>query len=343
MSSPKPLKTILECIGHTPLVQIDRFSKALGLAPGTLFAKVEYLNPGGSVKDRIALNIVNHAETSGTLKPGGTLIEATSGNTGLALAMLAAVKGYKCIFVMPDKMSQEKVDLLKAYGAKVVLTRSDVTKGHPEYYTTVAERIQKETPNSIMPGQFVNMDNPQAHFETTGPEIWESMEGRLSAFVGGIGTGGTITGTGRYLKQKDPKIQIVVGDPVGSVISMTESERQKQQNSGKVPVWLVEGIGQDYLPKTYDANIPDHFYQVNDTQAFYYAKLMAVREGILVGGSSGTALCAAVEFAKAHPKIHSKILRIVVLLPDSGRSYLSKMYNETWLKNQKIDMSSLSR
>lgn len=308
------LANILGAVGKTPLVRLNKLARGV---PSEIYVKVEYLNPGGSVKDRIGVAMVEAAEKEGKLKPGGTIVEATAGNTGVGLALAAAVKGYKAIFIMPDKMSQDKVNLLKAYGANVIITRTDVPPDSPESYNGVADRLAAETPGAFRPNQFENPDNPQAHYLTTGPEIWEDSGGRVQVFVAGMGTGGTISGAGRYLKEKNPEIVVVGADPEGSILS------------GDTPrPYKVEGIGEDFIPKTFDRRVVDEMVRVSDNDSFNTARRLAREEGLLVGGSSGTALFAALEYAQrlTEPRY------IVVLLPDTGRNYLSKLYSDTWMK-----------
>jgi len=308
------LANILGAVGKTPLVRLNKLARGV---PSEIYVKVEYLNPGGSVKDRIGVAMVEAAEKEGKLKPGGTIVEATAGNTGVGLALAAAVKGYKAIFIMPDKMSQDKVNLLKAYGANVIITRTDVPPDSPESYNGVADRLAAETPGAFRPNQFENPDNPQAHYLTTGPEIWEDSDGRVQVFVAGMGTGGTISGAGRYLKEKNPEIVVVGADPEGSILS------------GDTPrPYKVEGIGEDFIPKTFDRRVVDEMVRVSDNDSFNTARRLAREEGLLVGGSSGTALFAALEYAQrlTEPRY------IVVLLPDTGRNYLSKLYSDTWMK-----------
>lgn len=307
------LASILGAAGRTPLVRLNKLDQGI---TSEIYVKVEYLNPGGSVKDRIGIAMVEAAEKEGRLKPGGTIVEATAGNTGVGLALAAAVKGYSAIFVMPDKMSQDKVNLLKAYGAEVIITRTDVPPDSPESYNGVAERIAAETPGAFRPNQFENPCNPQAHYLTTGPEIWEDSGGRVQVFVAGMGTGGTISGAGRYLKEKNPEILVVGADPEGSILS------------GDTPrPYKVEGIGEDFIPKTFDRQVVDEMVRVSDYNSFNTARRLAREEGLMVGGSSGTALFAALEYAQrlTEPRY------IVVLLPDTGRNYLSKLYSDTWM------------
>ncbi len=303
----------LQAIGRTPLI---RLNKVTGGAQCLMLAKVEYMNPGGSVKDRPALTMLEAAEKSGHLKPGGTIVEPTSGNTGSGLAMAAAIRGYRCILVMPDKMSKEKVDLLRAYGAEVVVTPTNVPNESPESYYGVANRLASEIAGAFQPNQFHNHHNPEAHYRTTGPEIWEATAGQITHLVAGIGTGGTISGTARYLKEQNPKIHVVGADPEGSIYS------------GDTPKsFAVEGIGMNYLPETVDLKVIDEVVRVSDRESFLMARRITREEGLLVGGSSGTAAAAAVRLAATLPK--EAVL--VVIFPDSGRGYMSKIFNDEWM------------
>jgi cystathionine beta-synthase len=315
-------KTILDVIGNTPLVRLNKVSQ--GLEP-TILAKLENLNPGGSVKDRIGIAMVEQAEQKGLLKPGGTIIEPTSGNTGVGLAMVASVKGYKMIFVMPDKMSEEKRSILRAYGAKVVVTPTNVPPESAEHYTKVARRLARETPHSYMPNQYENRANPDAHYRTTGPEIWHQTEGKVDVLVCGMGTGGTITGIGRYLKEKKKGLKVVGADPEGSIFYPRYHGHKEEPHQYK-----VEGIGEDFMPGTMDMSIVDDVIQVSDKEAFLMARRLAQEEGILVGGSGGTAVHAAVKVAEYLPKEKT----IVTLLPDTGRNYLSKLFSDQWMREQ---------
>ncbi len=307
------LDTFLDAVGNTPLVRLR--SVARGVRP-TILAKLEMLNPGGSVKDRIAPRMIEAAERAGLLKPGGTIVEPTSGNTGHGLAIAAAIKGYKCIFVMPDKMSQEKVSLLRAYGAEVVITPTAVPPESPESYYRVADRLAEEIPGAFCPNQYFNQENPAAHEATTGPEIWRQTDGDIDVLVCGVGTGGTITGTARYLKRMKPELVVVGADPEGSLLS-----------GGEVHPYLTEGIGEDFLPETFDRSLVDRWVRVSDRDAFRTARAITRQEGILVGGSSGTAVVAALEVAREMDASTT----IVVILPDTGRNYLSKLYSDSWL------------
>ena len=315
-------KTILDVIGNTPLVRLNKVSQ--GLKP-TIFAKLENLNPGGSVKDRIGIAMVERAEQKGLLRPGGTIIEPTSGNTGIGLAMVAAVKGYKMIFVMPDKMSEEKRSILRAYGAKVVVTPTNVPPESAEHYTKVAERLAKETPHSYMPNQYENRANPDAHYRTTGPEIWGQTGGKVDVLVCGMGTGGTITGIGRFLKEKKKNLKVVGADPEGSIFYPRYHGHKEEPHQYK-----VERIGEDFMPGTMDLSIVDDIVQVSDRDAFRMARRLAQEEGILVGGSGGTAVHVAVKVAANLPEDKT----IVTLLPDTGRNYLSKLFSDKWMREQ---------
>lgn len=310
--------TILQSVGHTPMVRLRRLAE--GLAP-TVAAKVEAMNPGGSTKDRVAMAMVADAEKRGWLRPGGTIIEATAGNTGVGLAMVGAVKGYRCIFVLPDKMSNEKVSLLKAYGAEVVITATNVAPDSPDSYNGVADRLAREIPGAWRPNQFTNLSNPEIHYRTTGPEIWEQTEGRVTHVVGGVGTGGTLSGVGKYLKERNPDVKVIGADPEGSVLS------------GDSPKpWKVEGIGEDYVPKTFNSQMVDDWVRVSDAESFQIGRQMARLEGILVGGSCGTALAAGLRYARRLTKDDL----MVVICPDTGRNYMSKMYDDAWLAANKL-------
>ena len=315
-------KSILELIGNTPLLKVGR----LDTGPCELFLKLECQNPGGSIKDRIGLSMIAAAEREGKIKPGGTLVEATAGNTGLGLALVAASKGYRLVLVIPDKMSQEKISHLRALGATVVMTRSDVEKGHPEYYQEMAERIAKETPGAFYVNQFANPANPAAHEERTGPEIWEQMERRVDAVVCGVGSGGTLTGLSRFFAGVSPSTEFVLADPAGSVLA----GYVKDKSVGKAGSWFVEGIGEDFIPPIADLSRVTRAYTVTDAESFAAARELLRQEGVLGGSSAGTLLAAALRYCRESktPK------RVVSLVPDTGGKYLSKMYNDFWMADQ---------
>jgi cystathionine beta-synthase len=307
------VESILDLVGNTPLVRLSKVTE--GLRP-LILAKLEQLNPGGSVKDRIGLSMLEDAERRGLLRPGGTVVEPTSGNTGHGLAMAAAIKGYKMIFVMPDKMSSEKISLLRAYGAEVVICPTNVERESAQSYYSVADRLTREVPGAFQPNQYFNPRNPEAHYRTTGPEIWRQTDGRITTFVAGVGTGGTITGVGKYLKEQNPAVRVIGADPEGSIYS------------GEIAPYKVEGVGEDFWPGTFDREVVDEFIQVTDRECFVAARKLARQEGILVGGSAGLALHAAIQVA-----VDSKPDDvIVVLLPDTGRNYLSKFFSDEWMR-----------
>jgi cystathionine beta-synthase len=311
------VNSLLDLVGNTPLVKLGRTTD--GARPLVL-AKVEYLNPGGSVKDRIATRMVEAAEASGELQPGGTIVEPTSGNTGVGLAIVAQAKGYHCVFVCPDKVSEDKRNVLKAYGAEVVVCPTAVEPDHPDSYYSVSDRLVSEIDGAWKPNQYANVNNPRSHYETTGPEIWKQTEGHITHFVCGVGTGGTISGTGRYLKEQSPDVQIVGADPAGSVYS-----------GGSGRPYLVEGVGEDFWPSTYDRDIADRIIEVSDSDSFAFTRRLAREEGMLVGGSSGMAAFAAVQLAHELTQAGRDDAVIVVLLPDSGRGYLAKVFDDEWL------------
>src|SRR5919106_2784187 len=316
---------ILGAVGNTPLVKLSRIGRDL---PVPLYAKLEFMNPGGSVKDRVGAFIIEQAEKRGELKQGGTIVEATSGNTGVGLAIAAALKGYKTIFVMPDKMSNEKILLLRAYGAKVVITPTAVAPDDPRSYYEVARKFARETPNAILANQYHNPDNPLTHEMTTGPELWEQTEGRVTDVIIGMGTGGTISGVGRYLKSKNPDIKIVGVDIEGSILT------EIWQNKGKIPegaypkTYKVEGIGEDFLPSATDLSVVDWIERANDKESFLWARQLVKQEGIFAGGSSGSAIAGAIKYCR---KLKGDRLAIVIL-PDSGSRYLSKFYDDKWMR-----------
>ncbi len=308
------MNSLLDLIGNTPLVKLDKTTDG---ARGLVLAKVEYLNPGGSVKDRIATRMIEAAEADGSLKPGGTIVEPTSGNTGVGLAMVAQGKGYKCVFVCPDKVSEDKQNVLRAYGAEVVVCPTAVDPDHPDSYYSVSDRLVREIDGAWKPNQYANEHNPRSHYETTGPEIWAQTEGRITHFVAGVGTGGTISGIGKYLKEQNPDVKIIGADPAGSVYS-----------GGTGRPYLVEGVGEDFWPTTYDRDIADRIIEVSDADSFDFTRRLAREDAMLVGGSSGMAAYAAVQLAR---ELDDPDAVIVVLLPDSGRGYLGKVFNDEWL------------
>jgi cystathionine beta-synthase len=312
---------ILDAIGHTPLIRLHRIAKDV---PPEVFVKADYLNPGGSMKDRIALRMIDAAERKGQLKPGGTIIEGTSGNTGMGLALVAAVRGYKIVFTITDKQSREKIDLLKAFGAEVIVCPTAVEPEDPRSYYSVAKKLAREIPNSYYPNQYENPDNPEAHYRTSGPEIWEDSEGKITHFVCGLGTGGTASGVGRYLKEKNPEIKVIGVDPLGSLYY----EYFKTRNIGTAHTYVVEGIGEDILPSTMDFSVLDDIVQVNDEECFLWTRRLAKREGIFTGGSGGGCVSAAIRVAKSCKKSDL----VVAFLPDSGSRYLSKIYNDGWMR-----------
>jgi cystathionine beta-synthase len=311
-------------VGWTPLVRLSR------IAPGLrtpLFGKCEFMNPGGSVKDRIGRAIIEDAERSGRLKPGGTIVEATSGNTGLALAMAASSSGYRCVFTIPDKMSREKVKLLKAFGAEVIITPSDVHPGDPRHYTDWARRLAEETPGAVLADQFRNPANPKAHYESTGPELWEQTEGRITHFLAGAGTGGTITGTARYLKEQNPDVRVVGVDPEGSVLAPFFHTGELIEGD----VYQVEGLGNHEVPEVLELELVDDFVMVGDGDAFRMARLLTRREGLFVGGSSGLIVHAALELAG---RLDDPEACVVAVLCDWGEHYLSKVFDDEWLADR---------
>ena len=330
-----PYDSVLGTIGWTPLIRLSRITQGIRTP---VFGKAEIFNPGGSVKDRIGLPIIERAERAGTLKPGGTIVEGTSGNTGVALAIAAALRGYRCIFTMPDKMSQEKVRLLKAFGAEVIITPTAVPPDHPDSYVMVARRIAQETPNAVLADQFYNDANPDAHYATTGPEIWEQTEGRVTHLVASAGTGGTITGVARYLKEKNPKVRVISGDPVGSILA--DLWRSKGKSHGEGVPYKVEGVGQDKLPGTLDLALIDDYRTVSDREAFAMARRLTREEGLFVGGSSGLILHVALQVAR---EVDDAKACMVAFLCDTGERYLTKLYNDEWMReNQMLDGDRVS-
>lgn len=315
--------SILDTIGDTPLVRLHTIGSDLSCQ---LLVKVEFFNPGGSVKDRIGPAIIAEAEASGRLKPGGTIVEATSGNTGVGLAIAAAIKGYRTIFVMPDKMSQEKILLLRAFGARVVVTPTAVEPDDPRSYYKVSERLVAETPNAILANQYHNPENPRAHYVSTGPELWRQTRGKITHFVVGMGTGGTISGTGLYLKEQNPHVKIIGVDPIGSILY----ELHRSGKYTKAEGYKVEGIGEDFLPGTTDLSVVDHIVQVNDKESLLMARRLVREEGIFCGGSSGSAVVGAIKYAREHNLGPDDVM--VVILPDSGSRYLSKVFDDEWMR-----------
>jgi len=322
----RPYANVLETIGWTPLIRLNRVTQGIRTP---VYAKAEFFNPGGSVKDRIGLAMIEAAEREGRLKPGGTIVEGTSGNTGVGLAIAAAIRGYRCIFTMPDKMSQEKVRLLKAFGAEVIVTPTAVPPDHPDNYVQTAKRIVAETPGAILADQFYNPVNPAAHYATTGPELWEQTEGRITHLVAAAGTGGTISGAGKYLKERNPSIRIIAGDPVGSIFAGYHCTGTK----GEGAPYKVEGIGNDKLPSTLDFSIIDEFHTISDRDAFQMGRRLTREEGLFVGGSSGLIVTLGVRVAR---EVDDADACIVCILPDTGERYLSKMYNEEWMRENRL-------
>jgi cystathionine beta-synthase len=313
--------SILDAVGYTPLIRLNRIARDL---PAEVWVKADYLNPGGSVKDRIAISMIDEAERKGLLKPGGTIVEATSGNTGMALALIASVRGYKIVFTITDKQSREKINMLKAFGAEVIVCPTAVEPEDPRSYYSVAKKLSREIPNAYYPNQYENAMNPEAHYRTTGPEIWDDTEGKITHFVCGIGTGGTISGAGRYLKEKNPAIKVIGVDPFGSLFY----EYSKTGNVGKAHTYVVEGIGEDILPTTMDFTILDDVVQVNDEECFVWTRRLAKQEGIFAGGSSGGCIAGALRVAKTCKQGDL----VVAFLPDAGNRYLSKIFNDSWMR-----------
>jgi len=323
----KKVNNILDAIGNTPLVRLNSVAKDV---KPNVYAKCEFLNPSGSTKDRMARYIIEDAEKRGLLKPGGTIVENSSGNTGTAMSMIAAIKGYKCVITMPDKMSDEKQNLMRAFGTNVVVTRTDVPAESPESYYSTARRIAAETPDSFYPDQYNNPMNIEAHYRTTAPEIWDQMDGEIDMFVAGIGTGGTLSGVARFLKEKNPNIKVVAIDPIGSVF-------YDYFKTGKLPephTYKVEGIGEDYLVKAVDFDVIDDIVQVNDEVSFAMARRLCNEEGLFAGGSSGSAVWGALQVADMLDKGQN----MVVVLPDSGGRYLSKVFNNDWMNDNSFPL-----
>jgi cystathionine beta-synthase len=328
-----PYDSVLETIGWTPLIRLRRVGAGLATP---VFGKAEYANPGGSVKDRIGLAIIEAAEKKGELKPGGTVVEGTSGNTGVGLAIAAAIKGYHCVFTLPDKMSQEKVRLLRAYGAEVVITPTAVPPDHPENYVMKAKQIVHDTPGAILANQFYNQVNPEAHYDTTGPEIWEQTGGKITHFIAGAGTGGTVSGAGKYLKEKNPAVRVIAGDPVGSLYT----GYHKTRVMGEGAPYKVEGIGGDKVPTTVWWDVIDEFRQVADRESMRMARRLAREEGILVGGSTGLNVVLALELAR---EVNDPAACIVTILCDTGERYLTKVFDDDWMQeNQLLDAPRLT-
>jgi cystathionine beta-synthase len=330
MSEPvrnrRPYENVLATIGWTPLIRLNRVSAG---ARTPVYAKAEFFNPGGSVKDRIGLALIEAAEREGRLRPGGVIVEGTSGNTGVGLAIAAALKGYRCIFTMPDKMSQEKVRLLKAFGADVIITPTAVPPDHPDNYVETAKRIVAETPGAILADQFYNDENPKAHYESTGPELWEQTEGRITHLVAAAGTGGTISGAGKYLKERKPELRVIAGDPVGSIFA----EYHRTGRKGEGAPYKVEGIGNDKLPSTLWFDVIDEFHAVGDRESFTMARRLTREEGLFVGGSAGLIVHLAVQVAQ---RVNDPAALVVCVLPDTGERYLSKLYSDEWLRENRM-------
>jgi cystathionine beta-synthase len=319
--------SIIDAIGNTPIVKLHRVTDGL---EGTITAKVEYMNPGQSVKDRIAVKLIDDAEAKGLIKPGGTIIEGTSGNTGMGLALVAAVRGYNCIFTTTDKQSQRKVDLLRALGAEVIVCPTNVEPDDPESYYSVAKRLSEEIPNSYYPNQYDNLSNTAAHYESTGPEIWRQTEGKITHYVAGMGTGGTISGTAKYLKEQNPDIQVIGVDSVGSVYKHYFETGEFSKDV--IHPYVTEGIGEDIIPANIDFEYIDDVVQVNDKNSLLMTRRLAKEEGLFIGGSCGAAVFGALEYVKAHPLKPDDLM--VIILPDSGTRYVEKIYNDDWMRGQ---------
>jgi cystathionine beta-synthase len=322
----QPYPNVLETVGWTPLIRLNRVTSGLATP---VYGKAEFFNPGGSVKDRIGLAIIEDAERAGDLKPGGIVVEGTSGNTGVGLALAAALKGYRCIFTLPDKMSSEKVRLLRAFGAEVVITPTAVPPDHPDNYVMKARQIAQDTPGAILANQFYNQANPAAHYRTTGPELWTQTGGQITHLVGGAGTGGTLSGAGRFLKEQDARVQVWCGDPEGSIYAAYAHDRQQAQGRP----YKVEGIGGDKIPDTLHYDVVDEFRTVSDRDAFAMARRLTREEGLFVGGSSGLAVCAALDAAR---ELDDPAGCVVAILADTGERYLSKLYDDEWLRENQM-------
>jgi cystathionine beta-synthase len=322
----RPYESVLDVIGWTPMIRLNR---VVAGSATPVYGKAEFMNPGGSVKDRIGIAMIEAAEAAGTLKPGGVIVEGTAGNTGVGLAVAACVKGYRCIFTMPDKFSQEKIRLMRAFGAEVIITPTAVSPDHPENYLNVARRVVEETPNAVMADQFYNEANPEAHYRTTGPEIWQQTGGRITHFVGAAGTGGTLTGIARFLKEKNPDVKVIAGDPQGSIYEHYFRTREV----GPHAPYKVEGIGNDRIPTTLDFDLVDEFRVVEDRHSLNMARRLTREEGLFVGGSSGLNAHVAVQLAH---ELDDEDALVVCLLPDTGERYLSKIYNDEWMQENRL-------
>ncbi len=319
--------SILETVGNTPLIKLNKVN---GGSKGTLLAKVEYFNPGHSIKDRIGIKMIEDAEREGRIKPGGTIIEGTSGNTGMGLALVAVSKGYQCVFTTTDKQSQTKIDLLRALGAEVIVCPTNVEPEDPQSYYSVAKRLSEETPNSFYPNQYDNYSNLLAHYETTGPEIWQQTEGKITHFVAGMGTGGTISGTGKYLKENNPNVKVIGIDSIGSVYKKYFETGEFDKN--EIKPYMTEGIGEDIIPGTIDFEYIDEVIQVGDKESALTTRRLAREEGLLVGWSCGSAVQGAIDYIKTNPLNENDVM--VIILPDSGTRYIGKVYNDEWMKEQ---------